>query len=152
MKKIPLLLLVGALAASLFTACQPEPKSGSGFTLPEGDVDAGKEAFVALRCYTCHTVNGVNDLPAPSETVDTPVVIGGEVARVKTYGDLLTAIVHPSHQITGALREQWTEWSQLSPMPDYGDAMTVRQMIDLTTFLQPRYIKLEPLYTPYYIP
>jgi hypothetical protein len=33
-----------------------------------------------------------------------------------------------------------------SPMPGVNDVMTVQEMIDLVTFLQPRYRVLAPLY------
>jgi hypothetical protein len=35
-------------------------------------------------------------------------------------------------------------------MPSVNDQLTVMQLIDLVTFLQPHYRKLEPLYEPYY--
>lgn len=152
MKTKSVILMVAGLGAVLFTGCEPAAQSGRGFTLPAGDVEKGRAAFVDLKCTTCHIVQGVGGLPPPGETVTTPVVIGGEVARAKTYGQLVTAIIHPSHQITGQLRPQWEEWSKLSPMPDYGEIMTVRQMTDLVTFLQPQYIKLEPLYDSHYYP
>jgi hypothetical protein len=40
-------------------------RSPSQFSLPAGNVEAGKAAFVDLKCYTCHTVEGV-ELPAPA--------------------------------------------------------------------------------------
>ena len=38
--------------------------------LPEGDPEAGREAFVGWSCHTCHLVSQ-EDLPKP--TVDPPV-------------------------------------------------------------------------------
>ena len=152
MKRISPRLVVSALVVLVLTGCEPAAQSGRGFTLPAGSAENGRIAFVDLKCFTCHKVSGSGDLPAPVQTVATPVVIGGEVVRVKTYGDLVTAIIHPSHRITGQLREQWEKESTLSPMPIFNDVMTVAQLVDLVTFLQPRYTKLEPLYEPYYLP
>lgn len=152
MKSIFVMSGAVALAAFLVSGCEPAAKSGRGFKLPEGSVESGKTAFVDLKCYTCHTVYGVDDIPKPVDTVTSPVFIGGQVAKVKSYGDLVTSIIHPSHQITSELRGRWEEESQISPMPEFNHLMTVKQMIDLTTFLQSHYKKLEPLYDPYYHP
>jgi mono/diheme cytochrome c family protein len=144
--------LVAAAATVLISAgCGGGAKSSKGFVLPEGNAEKGKAAFVALQCHTCHQVNGVTDLPAPSASVPRPVIIGGEVARVKNYGELLTAIVHPSHNLSEALHREWMA-GKLSPMPQFNHTMTVEQMTDLVTFLQPRYKQLAPLYSdyPYY--
>jgi mono/diheme cytochrome c family protein len=144
---------VAALATVILVmaGCGGGPRSSKGFVLPEGNAEKGKAAFVALQCHSCHRVEGVADLPAPSTSVARPVVIGGEVAKVKNYGELLTAIVHPSHNLSEALHKEWLA-GKLSPMPQFNHVMTVEQMIDLVTFLQPRYKQLAPLYTdyPYY--
>ena len=144
------LAVASALVLLISAGCEAPVNSGRGFTLPEGSETGGRKAFVDLKCHTCHVVQGIDELPKPSDTVTSPVFIGGTVARVKTYGDLVTAIVHPSHKLTAELQGRWEEQSGLSPMPDFSDSMTVRQMIDLVTFLQPRYTKLEPLMDPYY--
>ena len=150
MKTRTYLAAAGACVLLVAVGCEAPVNSGRGFTLPEGDEERGKTAFVDLKCYTCHVVQGIDDFPKPGDTVTSPVFIGGTVARAKTYGDLVTAIVHPSHQLTEELQGRWEEQSGLSPMPEFNDNMTVRQMIDLVTFLQPRYTKLEPLMDPYY--
>ena len=142
--------VAGVALLLVAVGCEAPVNSGRGFSLPEGDPDRGKQAFVDLKCYTCHEVRGVNDLPEPGDTVEAPVLVGGQVARVKTYGDLVTAIIHPSHQLTEDLQGRWEEQSGMSPMPEFNDSMTVRQMTDLVTFLQPSYTKLEPLMDPYY--
>jgi len=149
MKTMQSLLLMTTVGMSLvLSAGCGGTKSAKNFTLPEGDAERGKAAFAALQCYTCHKVDGVSGLPVPSPTVADPVVIGGEVTRVKTYGDLLTAIVNPSHNLSEQLKKEWMA-GKLSPMPQFNHVMTVEQMIDLVTFLQPRYKPLPPLYTDY---
>lgn len=136
------------VTVSLLAGCDGGTKSTKNFTLPEGNAEKGKAAFAALQCHTCHKVEGVADLPAPGPTVANPITIGGEVARVKTYGDLLTTIVHPSHNLSKQLQQEWVA-GKLSPMPQFNHVMTVEQMIDLVAFLQPRYKLLPPLYTEY---
>ena len=128
-----------AAAGILLTGCGAGTKSAKGFRLPEGDPAKGRTAFVELKCHTCHTVAGETDLPAPSESVKAPVLLGGEVAKVKTYGELVTSIIHPSHNLSPRLQEEWMEQAQLSPMGSFNHLMTVEQMIDLVEFLQPKY-------------
>lgn len=121
-------------------------RSAVGFHLPDGDAEKGKAAFVELKCYSCHKVDGV-ETPAPLVTKHAPVMIGGEVARVKTYGELVTSLIDPSHRMTMQVKKDWEVDSKLSPMPNYNRDMTVEQMIDLVSFLQSRYSQLAPLTT-----
>lgn len=122
-------------------------KSGVGFHLPEGNADKGKAAFVELKCYTCHKVKGA-EMPAPIVVTHPPVNIGGEVTHVKTYGELVTSIIDPSHNLAANTKKEWEIDSKMSPMPDFNRMMTVEQMIDIVAFLQSKYTQLAPLYTP----
>lgn len=121
-------------------------KSAIGFRLPDGNAAKGKTAFVELKCYTCHKVDGV-ELPGPVVVKHPPVMIGGEVAHIKTYGELVTSIIHPSHRLSAETKKEWEVDGKLSPMPDFNRVMTVEQMIDLVAFLQSHYRRLIPLHT-----
>jgi mono/diheme cytochrome c family protein len=137
--KTPLHLpLVAGLALLMLAACD-NPKSARGFRLPDGDVIAGKQAFLSLQCNTCHSVEGV-DLPAP---VEFNIHLGGESPRIKTYGELVTSVINPSHVVSSRYKQEIKE-GKLSSMPDFNARMTVRQMIDLVAFLQPRYRLMMP--------
>ena len=140
---------VGILAALGLTGCNEGPKSGKNFRLPDGDAEKGKAAFVSLQCHACHQVVGV-ELPAPSSKSQVNYFIGGEVSKLRTYGDLVTAIIHPSHGLSPGFDRKQMEGSKISPMPEFNQVMTVAQMIDLVAFLHPRYKKLDP--APYYYP
>jgi hypothetical protein len=140
--------LAAILLASTLTCCNSGTKSARGFRLPDGDEGKGKEAFVELKCYGCHKVEGV-ELPTPTVVGKTPVVLGGEVTRIRTYGDLVTSIINPSHRLSPRMKEEWAQASKLSPMPQFNDKMTVSQMIDLVAFLQPRYTQNEMNYEFY---
>lgn len=140
-----------AVAALGLMACDSGPKSSRGFALPDGDVAAGKEAFVELKCRTCHAVKGV-ELPAPDFTPHLQVPLGGEVYRVRTYGQLVTAVIHPSHRIAKTREADGASLAREggeSRMANYNSTMTVQQLIDLVAFLQSRYVLLEPEYTAY---
>ena len=52
-------ILCLALSTILTTGCI-NPRSSAGFRLPDGDVERGKAAFLELKCYTCHTVSGLD--------------------------------------------------------------------------------------------
>ncbi|MHC4877952.1 MAG: c-type cytochrome [Planctomycetota bacterium] len=147
-------LIAVSVAAVLAAGCVPSPKSGRGFTLPEGDVDRGQTTFVELQCNACHQVRGV-DLPTAENSTDMAVKLGGKVARIQTYGELVTSIINPSHKIAkGYVKQEVTKdpEGQESRMLNYNEVMTVQQLMDLVAFLQSHY-ELQPVdmteYPPY---
>jgi L-cysteine S-thiosulfotransferase len=132
-----LILIACAAMVGLLTACDSGPKSGRGLHLPDGNIDQGKLAFLTLGCAECHTVAGVAfDRPA---ITGTNIVLGGTVLAVRTYGELVTSVVNPSH---GLRKGQPANSVQ---MPNFNKRMTVEQMIDLVAFLQSHYeVEREP--------
>ncbi len=135
MGKIGLTVAVMCIAVA---GCDTGPKSAIGFRLPDGDADAGRQAFIALQCSTCHDVAG-EKLPEPANRQETIVQLGGPVGVVKTYGQLVSAIIYPSHRITGNLHKDLVSRDGESLMRDFNETMTVQQMIDIVAYLQPRY-------------
>ncbi len=141
--------LAGLVAVAVLTGCQPEPTSGRGFTLPAGNVDAGKTAFLSLECHACHVVKEIEQLPIADGKPGMSVPLGGEVTRIQTYGELVTSIINPSHRLARAAPGNERAATQtaapeksdssVSPMTNYNQVMTVQQLIDLTTFLQSLY-------------
>jgi mono/diheme cytochrome c family protein len=145
LKKItrPVLLVAFVLLA---VGCDLE-RSPRGFRLPDGNVDKGKEAFVTLQCNACHSVSG-ETFPAPTSF---NIPLGGETPRIRTYGELVTSIINPSHVISARYRAELREAKE-SPMTNFNDTMTVTQMIDLVAFLQSRYKLIYPDQRPPYYP
>jgi mono/diheme cytochrome c family protein len=141
MKTLPYLLVLLMLVA--LSGCSGGVQSGRGFRLPDGDVDQGRQAFLDLKCNSCHEVAG-EALPPPSSF---NLRLGGETIHVRTYGELVTSVINPSHVVKDQYREALTE-AQLSPMPEFNHVMTVEQMIDLVAFLQPQYHLVERTYDP----
>ena len=126
---------------ALFTAGCVNTKSARGFRLPDGDIERGKAAFVELRCHTCHTVKET-DIPSPDNkdyAYVRVVVLGGETRRVRTYGELVTSIINPSHVLAPGYPKELITKDNRSAMTDFNDRMTVRQLTDLVAFLQSRY-------------
>jgi len=134
----------------LIVGCAPAPESGRAFRLPDGNSIAGKQVFLRLQCHACHKITGV-DLPPINLEPPVTVTLGGPTARVKTYGELVTSIINPSHVLSEEYRQELEE-AKLSPMPEFNHVMTVNQMIDLVAFLQPRYKLVEPAYAPTHYP
>lgn len=131
---------------------------GSDFALPEGDAERGRAAFLELQCNACHTVA---DIPvAEAEGSPSPPIhkiLGGDVSRVKSYEDLVTSIINPSHRLSVKYPQDTTaevaDEQGRSRMPVYNDVMTVSQLVDLVTFLQAEYRVRVPRrdYPPYYL-
>jgi sulfur-oxidizing protein SoxX len=140
-------LTVAALAWFVLSmmACDAGPKSSMGFRLPDGDIEKGKAAFVELKCNLCHTVAGA-ELPSPEVIPPVMVNLGGQVRNIKTYGDLVTSIINPSHRLARGYKKESISTDGKSRMTDYTEVMTVRQMINLVAFLQSQYeIVLPPV-------
>jgi len=139
-------LVLATLLSLSSMGCDLE-RSPRGFRLPDGNIDKGKETFVSLQCTSCHTVAG-EDFPAPAHL---NIPLGGETPRIRTYGELVTSIINPSHIISARYREELREVKE-SPMTNFNDTMTVAQMIDLVAFLQSRYRLIYPDQRPPYYP
>jgi mono/diheme cytochrome c family protein len=135
-------VLLAVLAAAA-VACGPPHKSSRGFHLPDGNVEAGKAAFLAMKCHSCHRVSGV-DLPAPVADPPVPVELGGRVIQPRTDGELVTEIISPSRHISPRYDRQLVAAGPLSRMPGYEDQMTVQQLRDIVAFLQSRYEVIPP--------
>ena len=135
---VPCSLLAILLA---LTSCRDQAtKLGQGFRLPEGNIELGQTAFVAMDCNRCHTVAGV-DLPKPAAPSKISYQLGGEVRRVKTYGELVTAIIQPQHIVAPEYVAKLNEGERknaVSPMPSFNDRMTVQKLTDIVTFLHSR--------------
>jgi sulfur-oxidizing protein SoxX len=137
-----MLMLIG-----LFAACDRPPKSGKGFAFPEGDAARGKATFVEMKCYTCHRMDSADPaIPPPVVEPGLVILLGGETSRMRTYGDLVTSIIHPSYTISERVTGPRKWEMKQSPMPAVNEQITVAQLLDIVTFLQPHYRPLEPLY------
>ena len=128
-----------ALVAMVSTfACEIGPRSGQGLRLPNGDVVAGKEAFQRLGCNGCHSIAG-EDAEASEVGRDVVVVLGGDVGHVETHGELVTSIVNPSHGFPPEYAREDVTKKGRSKMMSFNETMTVKELIDLTEYLQSRY-------------
>jgi len=129
----------------LISSCNTQER---GFALPEGDAELGKATYTVLACNACHSISGVewqggND--------DLRIPLGGEVSRQKSYGELVTSVINPSHKIAWIYKENASTEEGLSKMSNYNEVMTVQELIDLVAFLQSEYKVTAPAtdYHPY---
>lgn len=138
-------LTVLACVASL-AGCGTDPRSPWGFRLPDGDAAKGEALFVTLECNVCHTIAG-QEMTEPVKAGPVNVMLGGPAARVKTYGDLVTSIINPSHKLVHRYPEDDISQDGQSLMRNYNEVLTVQQLIDLVAFLQLQYEVAIPQYS-----
>ena len=136
-------LLCGSL---LISSCSEQAR---GFALPEGDIEKGKVTYKKLVCNECHSIPNI-EWKGGKDSLKIP--LGGEVTSLKTYGDLVTSVINPSHKVASFYNQKTSTERGLSKMKNYNEAMTVQELIDLVTFLQSEYQIVSPptIYSPYY--
>jgi sulfur-oxidizing protein SoxX len=138
-------LVLAVVITSLLAGCNPE---ASGFSLPKGDPSQGEVAFSNLRCNHCHSIAGGTRQAADGhETIS--FELGGYVTKVRTYGDLVTSIINPSHRISGGrnVGPHITDSGE-SRMVDINKIMTVQELIDLSAYLRVTYRVVPPTSIP----
>ena len=132
---------------SLFIGIQFSCRNqGQGFALPEGDAANGKVIFTELGCNNCHSIGSIN---WTGSSRDLHITLGGEVTSIKTYGELVTSIINPSHKVDAKHRLAGGGTRDSSKMIIYNDFMTVQELVDLVTFLKDQY-RIKPPDTHYY--
>ena len=132
------------LTVAMMGGCDRDRMSERGFALPAGNAAAGRETFLYMQCNQCHTVHG-ETLPALSGA-EPFVELGGPVTRVKTYGELVTSIINPSHKLADGYPEDLIADDDESKMYVYNGYMTVQELIDLVAYLQPFYDVIVPAF------
>lgn len=135
---IPICLGILLIATFIAPGCNQQAR---GFALPVGDKTAGEKCFTDLVCNQCHSVADIEWIGIENEDINIP--LGGEVTKVKTYGELLTSIINPSHRIDPKFSE-FAINQERSPMKIYNEAMTVQQLVDIVEFLQTQYEIIPP--------
>ena len=145
MKKISVILSVITILV-FSTGCDSE---GRGFALPPGDAEVGRTTFVELACVDCHSIRGEE---SDEITREVHVALGGPTTRVRSYGELVTSVINPSHRLARAVSGNVSNDSGVSQMRNYNAVMTVQQLVDLVTFLQTKYEVVIPQsrYSSYY--
>ena len=116
------LMFLAAVSLGGIAGCNPQAK---GFALPPGDAEAGRSAFIEIGCNACHSVVGQVELAIDASAGNPHVVLGGEVTRIKTYGDLVTSIINPSHRLSRGDDARTLTSDGETLMPSYNSVMSI---------------------------
>ena len=98
------------------------------FTPPAGDASRGRQIFVRLGCFACHTVSG-EDFPRGSG-------VGPDLADVGEHhpaGYLFESIINPNAVIIQG--PGYTGPDGRSIMPDFRDRLSAGDLVDLVAYL-----------------
>ena len=131
-----ILVFIILCGGALISSCNQQAR---GFALPTGNIEEGKATYKRLACNTCHSISEI-EWKGGSDSLK--IQLGGEVPTRKTYGDLVTSVINPTHKIARRDKQKnATETTEagLSKMKNYNKIMTVQELIDLVTFLQSEY-------------
>jgi len=144
-------ILIVTMYVILISACSDQQQQG--FSLPEGDAQAGQLLFAQYEFIECHTIAGtdlINDESKLIENDGISVELGGEKEQAQSYADLVTSVINPSHRLAeGYDLEQITYDEGNSKMTYYNSVMTVDELIDIVTYLETKYSVIEKPYTRY---
>jgi Cu/Ag efflux protein CusF len=99
---------------------------GWRFTMPKGDPVKGKAVFEKFECYYCHEVRG-EQFPPPTE--DAPEF--GQMGGLHPIEFFAESIINPNAYVAKAYRGS----DGKSPMTDFTDKMTLRELIDVSTYV-----------------
>lgn len=143
----PLLLFTLLFLLSLL-GCNVGPESPKGFNLPLGNALEGEKVFIKYKCLACHNMEGF-DYEMINKELQPPFLLGGNTLRVKTYADLVTSVINPSHRLARTYYPSLTQQDGVSIMPAFNDLMTVSELVDLVAFLQPKFRIAQPKYTQF---
>lgn len=141
-------ILFGLTCVFILSACDQGVSSPEGFSLPEGNPKAGERVFLKHQCLACHSIPGLEDDNFEREH-SPPISLSSNSAIVKTYAELVTSIINPSHRISRGALWANSDANKESVMPNYNDVLTVSELIDLVAFIQPHYEVTPWPYTVY---
>jgi mono/diheme cytochrome c family protein len=123
----------------MFAGCEQGVDSPRGFSLPEGDTAKGRMVFVKYQCLGCHQLQGFSALPGEDNNPELNIRLGGKSSKVKTYAELVTSVINPSHKFARGYPLKDISEDGKSKMKNYNDIMSISELIDLVAFLQPQY-------------
>jgi len=129
------MLLITIVLILGLQACNPNPESVKGFSLPQGNAVEGEKVLMKYQCLACHNLDGFA-FEMVNKEFEPPVQLGSTSTRVRTYAELVTSIINPSHKLTNKYRQALIQQDGVSKMLVFNDVMTVTELVNLVTFLQ----------------
>jgi hypothetical protein len=144
---------LGSLILLVLASCATHPDYATQFRFPVewGSIAEGQATFVDLECHQCHTLDGV-DLPPYEGESPVTLELGGTIVYAKTYADLVTSIINPSHVVSDEYLSTLPSDARrgTTTIMSFKDQMTVTQLIDLVIFLNSRYVLMDGYGEIYY--
>jgi mono/diheme cytochrome c family protein len=123
------LLLSGIALAQKATPAKPSVPKGWSFSFPDGDPNTGKQLYVQLECYACHTIK----LPKESLAAR-PGKVGPELTGYSVLPkEYLASSIIKAHTVVAA--PGYTVKDGKAGMGNYNHFLTVQELIDLVAFL-----------------
>jgi hypothetical protein len=119
-------------------SCDVGPESPRGFSFPKGDIVKGEAVLIKYECLACHNINGFDQFEGINNP-DLDVRLGGMTSKVKTYAELVTSIINPSHKFVQGYPIAAVTAGGKSKMTNFNDVMTVTELVNLVTFLEFQY-------------
>ena len=132
---VPFAILLGCLIGACGKDLEPE----SGFVLLNGDIERSKQVFSSAACRHCPSLKE-SDLPQFGTEPVFDIRFGDKVLKVRTYGELFSAIVIPERTVLKIHRAKLPEEARKQRHPrvrDFNASLNITQSIDLSEFLQP---------------
>lgn len=123
------LLTAGVALAQKASPAKPSVPKGWKFSFPEGNPETGKQLFVKMECYACHTIK------LPKETLAAqPGKVGPELTGYAVLPkEYLASAIIQSHAVVAAPGYAVKEGKAV--MGNYNHFLTVQELIDLVAFL-----------------
>jgi Cu/Ag efflux protein CusF len=121
-----------AIAANALETHHPK---GWRFTMPKGDPAKGKAVFEKFECYYCHRIRG-EQFPDPTENA--PEL--SQMGAMHTVEFFAESIMNPDAVVPKSYRES----DGKSPMTNFTEKMTVKELIDVSAYVA----SLRPKGTP----
>lgn len=119
-----------ALAQKASPAKTPSVPKGWSFSFPDGDLNTGKDMFVKMECYSCHTIK----LPKESLAAR-PGKVGPELTGYAVLPkEYLAESIIKAHSVVAA--PGYTVKEGKAAMGNYNHFITVQELIDLVAFLK----------------
>ena len=100
--------------------------AGWRFTMPKGEPAKGRAVFEKFECYYCHTVRG-EKFPEPTESAPELSQMG-PLHPVEFFAE---SVINP----TAVVPKEYRDSGGKSPMTDFTDKMTLRELIDVSAYI-----------------
>lgn len=124
------LLLSGMALAQKASPTKPSVPKGWSFSFPDGDPNTGKQLYVKMECYACHTIK----LPKESLAAR-PGNVGPELTGYSVLPkEYLAESIIKAHTVVAA--PGYTVKDGKAGMGNYNHFLTMQELIDLVAFLK----------------